>query len=250
MRRLVGIHAVSAALRSAGESGTGIDSVVVTQGARNARLLPLIDECRRIGIPVRFESRSAMQRLAGTSAHQNVVALSTASPFRTLDGVLESAGEECTLVVLDSVQDPHNLGAIIRTADGAGAAAAVIPERRSASLTEATAKAAAGALESLPVVRVKNLGRSLEQMKESGFWLYGFDEEAKVDYDAVEYASRSALVMGGESRGLRAKVAERCDFLVRIPLVGSISSLNVSVATGIALFEVNRQLRAGKRAGT
>ena len=247
MRRLVGIHAVSAALRSARESGTGIDRVVIAQGARNSRLQPLIDECRRIGIPVRFEPRAAMQRLAGTSGHQNVVALGAASPFRKLDSVLENADEQCTVVVLDSVQDPQNLGAIIRTADGAGAAAAVIPERRSASLTEATAKAAAGALESLPVVRVKNLGRALDQLKESGFWLYGFNAEANADYDTVEYASRSALVVGGESRGLRAKVAERCDFLVRIPLGGSVSSLNVSVATGIALFEVNRQQRAGSR---
>ena len=195
MRRLVGIHAVSAALRSTRESGTGIDCVVIAQGARNSRLQPLIDECWRIGIPVRFESRSAMQRLAGTSAHQNVVAFGSASPFRTFDSVLENAGEHCTIVVLDSVQDPHNLGAIIRTADGAGATAAVVPERRSAGLTEATAKAAAGALESLPVVRVKNLGRALEQLKESGFWLYGFDAEAKADYDDVDYASRSALVM-------------------------------------------------------
>lgn len=250
MRRLVGIHAVSAALRSARESGTGVDRVVIAQGARNSRLQPLIDECRRTGIPVRFEPRSAVQRLAGTSAHQNVVALGAASPFRTLDSVLGKAGEHCTVVVLDSVQDPNNLGAIIRTADGAGAAAVVIPERRSASLTEATAKAAAGALESVPIVRVKNLGRALEKLKESGFWLYGFDAGADADYDAVEYASRSALVIGGESRGLRAKVAERCDFLVRIPLAGSVPSLNVSVATGVALFEVNRQLRAENRTGT
>lgn len=185
-----------------------------------------------------------MQRLAGTSAHQNVVALGAAGPFRTLDNVLGNAGEQCTLVVLDSVQDPRNLGATIRTADCAGAAAAVLPDRRSARLTEATAKAAAGALESLPVVRVGNLGRALERLKEAGFWLYGFDAEGKADYDAVDYASRSALVMGSEGRGLRAKVAERCDFLLRIPLAGSVPSLNVSVAAGIALFEVNRQRRA------
>lgn len=248
MRRLVGIHAVSAALRTARESSARIDHVVVAQGARNSRLQPLIDECRRIGIPVRFEPRSALQRLAGTSAHQNVVAISPTAPFQTLDEILRNVGERCTLVVLDSVQDPHNLGAIIRTADGAGAAAAVIPERRSAGLSEATAKAAAGALESLPVVRVKNLGRALDQLKESDFWLYGFDAQAEATYDAVEYSSRCALVMGGESRGLRAKVAERCDFLVSIPLSGSVSSLNVSVATGIALFEVNRQRRLAARA--
>ena len=209
----------------------------------------MIDECRELGIPVSFEPRPALQRMAGTAAHQNIVAISSLETYRGLDEVLENAGEQCTVVVLDTVQDPHNLGAIIRTADGAGAAAAVIQERRSASLTEAATKAAAGALESLPVVRVKNLGRAIDELKQADFWTYGFDSEGAADYDAVEYSDRCALVMGGESRGLREKVAERCDFLVRIPLVGSVSSLNVSVAAGIALFEVGRQRRAGRSNG-
>ena len=168
----------------------------------------------------------------------------SAERYQTLEDVLENASDESTIVVLDSVQDPHNLGAIIRSADGAGAAAVVIPERRSASLTEAAAKAASGALASLSVVRVKNLGRALEQLKEADFWIYGFDSEATADYDSIDYADRSALVMGGESRGLREKVAARCDFLVRIPLAGTVSSLNVSVAAGIAMFEIERQRRS------
>lgn len=247
MRRLVGIHAVSAALRSARASGGQLDRVLVAQGARNTRLRPLIDECRRIGIPVRFEPRSVLQRLAGTKAHQNVVGIAAAAGYRTLDAILSHEVESSTIVVLDSVQDPHNLGAIIRTSEAAGATAAVIPARRSAGLSEATTKAAAGALESLPVVRATNLGRALDRLKEAGFWLYGLDAAADADYDAIEYADHCCLVMGSESRGLRAKVSERCDFHVRIPLSGRVESLNVSVAAGIALFEVNRQRRARLR---
>lgn len=247
MRRLVGIHAVSAALRSARKGSGRIDRVLVARGARNARLRPLIGECGQLGIPIRFESRGVLQRIAGTKAHQNIVAISSAGPYQALGRVLDGAHGRCTVVVLDSVQDPQNLGAVIRTADGAGADAVVIPERRSAGLGDAAAKSAAGALESVPVVRVKNLGRALERLKEADFWVYGLDTAADTEYDAVEYAERCALVMGGESRGMRAKVAERCDFLLRIPLLGSVASLNVSVAAGIAMFEVNRQRR--RRAG-
>lgn len=247
MRRISGIHAVSAALRAVRAGAPKIDRVLVARGARNARLKPLIRECDRLGIPVRIESRGALQRIAGTKSHQNIVAISAAGPYQALERVLDGAADTCTLVVLDSVQDPRNLGAVIRTADGAGADAVVIPERRSAGLSDAAAKSAAGALESVPVVRVKNLGRALEQIKEAGFWVYGLDAAAETDYDAVDYAERCVLVMGGESRGMRAKVSERCDFLLRIPLVGTVTSLNVSVAAGIAMFEVNRQRRRRAR---
>ena len=131
--------------------------------------------------------------------------------------------------------------------DGATRGQAATADGARASLTEAAAKAASGALESVPVVRVKNLGRALEQLKEADYWIYGLDSEAAVDYDAIEYSDRCALVLGGESRGMREKVAERCDFVVRIPLAGAVTSLNVSVATGIALFEVGRQRRSQAR---
>ena len=247
MRRLIGIHAVAAAVRSAPGPSSDLERVIVAKSARNSRLQAVIDDCRKAGIPLRFEPKTALRRIAGTSAHQNVVAILAAQRYQTLEDVLENAGDQSTVVILDSVQDPHNLGAIIRSSDGAGAAAVVLPERRSASLTEAAAKAASGSLESVPVVRVKNLGRALERLKGADFWIYGFDAESGVDYDTVEYPERCALVMGGESRGLRQKVAERCDFLVRIPLAGTVSSLNVSVAAGIALFEIGRQRRSQRR---
>jgi 23S rRNA (guanosine2251-2'-O)-methyltransferase len=196
-------------------------------------------------VPVRFEQRSALDRLAGTAAHQGIVALGAAKKYAELDSV---AGPRAGLVVvLDAVEDPHNLGAIIRTAHAAGAAAVVIPERRAASITDVVAKAAAGALEHLPVVRVTNVNRTLEELKERGYWIYGLDERGTQDYDRVEYSQPAALVLGGEGKGLHEQVRRHCDVLVRIPMAGRIASLNVSVAAGIAMFEWKRR-RSGKPA--
>jgi len=144
-------------------------------------------------------------------------------------------------VVLDGVEDPHNLGAIIRTAHAAGAGAVVIPERRAVGLTDVVAKAAAGALEYLPVVRETNINRTLERLKELGYWIYGLDERGGETYDAVEYIAPTALVFGGEGKGLHEQVRKHCDVLVRIPMEGHIPSLNVSVAAGIVLFECKRR---------
>ena len=150
-------------------------------------------------------------------------------------------GEPALLVVLDGVEDPHNLGAIIRTAYAAGARAVVVPERRAAGLTETVAKAAAGALEYLPVARVGNLNRALEFLKEKGYWILGLDERAEQSYDRADYRGRAAIVLGGEGRGLHQQVAGHCDFLVKIPVAGKIAALNVSIAAGIVLFEAMRQ---------
>ncbi len=144
-------------------------------------------------------------------------------------------------MVLDGVEDPHNLGAIIRTAHAAGAAAVVIPERRAAGLTETVGRAAAGALAYMPVVRVVNINRTLDELKERGYWIYGLDERGKVAYDQVEFTRPSAIVLGGEGNGLHEHVAKRCDFLVRIPMAGQVASLNVSVAAGVMLFEWKRR---------
>lgn len=237
MRRLIGIHAVEAALRA----GSKIDCVAVGGGAKNRRLQALIEECRKRRIALRFEAPDALNRLAGNDKHQGILAFVAAVDSHSLDDFLVKAAEPSTIVVLDGVEDPRNLGAIIRTAHAAGAAAIVIPERRSAAVTETTSKAAAGALEFLPVIRVKNINRALDACKDAGFWLYGLDERGGRIHHQVRYDSRCVLVLGGEGSGLRQKTAERCDFLVRIPLSGEVPSLNVSVAAGVALFEVVRQ---------
>jgi len=229
---LSGVHPVAEALRA----GHPLDRVLIAQGAGGPRLQEIIDMARRASIPVRFEPRRSLDRLAGSEAHQGVVALGAAKKY----AALEELGPAELVVVLDGVEDPHNLGAIIRTAHAAGAGSVIIPERRAAGLTDVVAKAAAGALEYLPVVRVTNINRALENLKERGFWIYGLDERGREDYDRVEYQSPTALVLGGEGAGLHEHVRKHCDLLVRIPMAGKISSLNVSVAAGIVLFELRR----------
>jgi 23S rRNA (guanosine2251-2'-O)-methyltransferase len=241
MAVLSGIHPVMEALRA----GRPLERVLVAQGAGGPRVQAVIDLARQAEVPVRFEQRSALDRLAGTAAHQGIVALGAAKKYAELDSV---AGPRAGLVVvLDAVEDPHNLGAIIRTAHAAGAAAVVIPERRAASITDVVAKAAAGALEHLPVVRVTNVNRTLEELKERGYWIYGLDERGTHDYDRVEYSQPAALVLGGEGKGLHEQVRRHCDVLVRIPMAGRIASLNVSVAAGIAMFEWKRRRRGKPR---
>ena len=230
---LSGIHPVAEALRA----GHPLDRLLVAQGACGPRLQEIIDMARRAQVPVRFEPRAALDRLAGTSAHQGVVALGAARKYADLDVAASSE----MVVVLDGVEDPHNLGAVIRTAHAAGAGSVIIPERRAAGITDVVAKAAAGALEHLPVVRVTNVNRALEDLKGRAFWIYGLDERGSEDYSRVDYASPTAFVLGGEGKGLHEQVRKHCDLLVRIPLAGKIGSLNVSVAAGIVLFEWKRR---------
>ncbi|HXS95867.1 MAG TPA: 23S rRNA (guanosine(2251)-2'-O)-methyltransferase RlmB [Candidatus Limnocylindrales bacterium] len=234
---LSGIHPIAEALRS----GHALDRVVVAQGAGGPRLQEIIDLARRAHVPVRFEPRASLDRLAGTSAHQGVVALGAAKKYADLEDAVASD----MVVVLDGVEDPHNLGAIVRTAHAAGAGSIIIPERRAVGITDVVAKAAAGALEHLPVVRVTNVNRALEELKERGYWIYGLDERGTEDYSKVEYQSPTAIVLGGEGKGLHDLVRKHCDVLVRIPMAGKISSLNVSVAAGVVLFECRRRKRAG-----
>jgi 23S rRNA (guanosine2251-2'-O)-methyltransferase len=175
-------------------------------------------------------------------AHQGVVAFPSAQKTWTLDEIISRGG---LLVVLDGVEDPHNLGAIVRTAHAAGARAVVIPERRAAGLTETVAKAAAGALALLPVVRVNNVNRALELLKKQGYWIYGLDERGTQVYSDTDYANPSAIVLGGEGKGLHEQTRQHCDFLLRIPMAGQIASLNVSVAAGVVLFDWRRRQPSG-----
>ncbi len=233
MAVLSGIHPVAEALRARHP----LERILVAQGAGGARLQEIIDLARKASVPVRFEPRNALDRLAGTAAHQGVVALGAAKKYADLD----TAAASQLVVVLDGVEDPHNLGAIVRTAHAAGAGAVIIPERRAAGITDVVAKAAAGALEHLPIVRVTNINRTLEELKKQGFWIYGLEERGTELYTEAAYASPTAFVLGGEGKGLHEQVRKHCDLLVRIPMAGAISSLNVSVAAGIVLFEFLRR---------
>jgi 23S rRNA (guanosine2251-2'-O)-methyltransferase len=217
-----------------------VDHVLVTEGQYNARVQEIIDACRVAGISLRFAPRPTLERAAGSRQHQNVVAVCASRAYDKLESLLPPA-ERVLLVVLDGVEDPANLGAIARTAVAAGASGIVIPERRAAGLSPAVARAAAGALEHLKVARVTNLVRALMELKERQVWVYGFEAQAEKSYLDLDYRGACALVLGGEGHGLHRLVREACDELAYIPLRGPVSSLNVSVAAAVVLYEAVRQ---------
>jgi 23S rRNA (guanosine2251-2'-O)-methyltransferase len=234
MSPLSGIHPVREALRA----GRPLDRILIAKGSTGPRVQEIVDLAREHKVPVRFEPREMLDRASQGVSHQGVVAFGSAERFATLEEAIAKKG---LVVVLDGVEDPHNLGAIVRTAH-AGASAIVIPERRAAGLTEVVARAAAGALAYLPVVRVTNVNRSLEGLKEAGYWIYGLDERGEHIYNQVEFTEPTAIVLGGEGKGLHEHVAKHCDYLVRIPMQpGGVASLNVSVASGVMLFEWRRR---------
>jgi 23S rRNA (guanosine2251-2'-O)-methyltransferase len=234
---LVGIHPVREALLA----HRAIDRVLMAKGSGGARLQEIVDLCRTLAIPVRFEPREALDRASNKANHQGIVAFAAVHQYASLDQLSPDAQ---FVVILDGVEDPHNLGAIVRTAHAAGADAVLFPERRAAGLTETVAKAACGALEYLPVIRIGNVTQTLEILKARRFWTYGLDQRADQEYTAVDYARPTAFILGGEGHGLHQNVRAHCDFLLRIPMVGSISSLNVSVAAGIVLFDWRSKNRA------
>ncbi len=229
MAVLIGVHPVVEALRAK----RPLERILVARGAGGHRLQEVIDLARETRTPVRFEDRGALDRLAGVKSHQGVIALGAEKKYADLEDVASTAE---LLVVLDGIEDPHNLGAIIRTAHAAGAGAVIIAERRAAGLTETVAKSAAGALEYIPVVRAVNISQVLRSLKDDGYFVYGLDENGDQPFDSIDWPSRTAIVMGGEGNGLHDLVKRNCDALVRIPMAGKIASLNVSVATGIVLF--------------
>lgn len=233
-RFIAGVHPIREALRA----GRPLDKILIAKGASGPRIQEIVDLSRAASVPVRFETREALDRATKGASHQGVVAFGSAHSYVELDSILSDAK---LVIVLDGVEDPHNLGAIVRTAHAAGAQAVVVPERRSAPLSETVDKAAAGALEYLPVARVVNVSRALERLKESGFWIYGLDERGTELYDEAAFTVPTAIVLGGEGKGLHQNVQKHCDVLVRIPMAGAVSSLNVSVAAGVVLFEWRRR---------
>ncbi len=243
MDHLTGIHAVREAL----EAGRALDRIVIAKGRQDTRTEEIVQLARKLNVPLRFEDRGQLDRLVGSKDHQGVVALAAARAAASLEDIVAAAGSEKGLIVLlDGVEDPHNLGAIVRTSLAAGAHGVVIPERRAAGLTDTVSRASAGALAHLPVAKITNLARSMEELKEVGYWLIGLDEKAEKNYTEVDYTGAVGIVLGGEGDGLHELTRKRCDFLVALPTVGPVKSLNVSVAAGVVLFEARRQ-RARKR---
>lgn len=232
-------------MKEALEAQRPIDRIVIAKGRQDTRVEEIVQLARKQGIAVRFEDRGQLDRLANSKDHQGVVALAAARAAATLEDILaraKASGSQAGLIVLlDGVEDPHNLGAIIRTALAAGAHGVVIPERRAAGLTDTVARASAGALAHLPVAKVTNLARTMEELKEAGYWLVGLDEEAEKSYTEADYNSPVGIVLGSEGKGLHELTRKRCDFVVSLPTTGPVKSLNVSVAAGVVLFEALRQ---------
>jgi 23S rRNA (guanosine2251-2'-O)-methyltransferase len=243
MNVLYGINTVIEALKARGRA---FEWVGVAKERNDIRLKRIIDECRKIGVPVRVMTRMELDDMAVAGAHQGVVAVTTAKQYADLDDLVAARrGEYSLIVVLDGIEDPHNLGAILRTADAAGADGVVIPERRSAPVTGAVAKVSAGASEHLPIAKVTNISRAIEDLKEKDLWVVGLDERGEQTYDTVDYKMHCAVVLGAEGKGVHDLVRRHCDFLVSIPMLGKVPSLNVSVAAGVVLYEVVRQRQLG-----
>jgi 23S rRNA (guanosine2251-2'-O)-methyltransferase len=239
MNFIYGINTVAEALKARGRA---FEWVGVAKERNDLRLQKVIEDCRKNGIAVRFLPRTELDRMAGSGAHQGLVAVTSSKQYSDLDDVISGKrGAHSLIVVLDGVEDPHNLGAILRTADAAGADGVVIPERRATGVTGTVAKVSAGASEHLPVAKVTNISRTIEELKSKDFWSVGLDERGGQSYDSVDYNMNCAIVLGAEGKGLHDLVKKKCDLLVSIPMLGNVPSLNVSVAAGIVLYEAVRQ---------
>jgi len=240
---IYGLHAVTTAFKIHPEL---ILELWCDQSRHDARMQQLLQQAQAFGLKVQQADRDQLQKMAGTARHQGVVARcklprTKSGSEEALDTILEDLAEPAFLLVLDGVQDPHNLGACLRSADGAGVHAVIAPRDRAVALTGTVAKVASGAAHSVPFVQVTNLARTLRALQQRGIWLVGADGEAEQSLYDVDLTGPIAIVMGAEGAGLRRLTRECCDFLVRLPMAGVVESLNVSVATGVCLYEAVRQ---------
>ncbi len=236
---IFGVLPVIEALRA---NARRIEKVLVAEGAREKRLNEVFEIARSNGVMVDRVSREALSRITGPDVnHQGVAAIAASAEYTPVDQLLDGAADPALLVVLDGVEDPRNLGAVLRTAECSGVDGVIIPERRAVGLTDTVAKSAAGATEHVKVAKVANLNRLIEELKTRSIWVVGTSGDATMDYTEWDWKQPSALVLGAEGSGLHRLVAENCDMLVKIPMYGKIESLNVSVAAGVVLFEARRQ---------
>lgn len=242
---IIGRNAVSEALRS----GRAIDTLMVARGERNGSIGRIIAECRDNGVVVKEVDRKKLDLMCGGAVHQGIAAYAASHEYASIDDIFalaEERGEKPFIIICDELEDPHNLGAVIRTAEATGAHGIIIPKRRNASLSYVVGKASAGAVEYVPVARVSNIAQTIDELKEKGIWFYAADMDGE-DWCSVNYDGGVGLVIGSEGRGISRLVKEKCDFIVSMPMKGRINSLNASVAAGVLMYEVARQ-RAGIKA--
>lgn len=233
-----GIHGVEHALRRG-----GVSELFIELDKHNTRIQALIDTAQRAGVRVTHVAAEKLYGWVGELRHQGVVARLEPKGSVDLASIIATRGSHAFFLILDGVQDPHNLGACLRTADAAGVDAVILPKDRAVAVTPTVRKVASGAAESVPIARVTNLARTLRELKDAGIWLVGTSDLAPTDLYTQDLTGPLALVLGAEGQGLRQLTEKHCDFLVRIPMAGEVSSLNVSVACGIVLFETVRQRR-------
>ncbi len=242
---ICGRNPVLEALRS----GREIDRLFVAHGTGGGSVTAIIAKCRAKGILIKEISPQKLDYYCGGANHQGVAVMFASQEYATVDDMFalaETRGEKPFLIICDEIEDPHNLGAIIRTAEATGVHGVIIPERRSASLNATVAKAACGALEYVPVARVTNIANTIDALKERGVWVFGADMDGD-DYTKTDFDTPCALVIGNEGKGVGALTAKKCDAILSLPMLGKINSLNASVAAGILMYEVVRSRKADKQ---
>lgn len=225
-------------------SGRSINKIWIAEGAKPHTMEAIYEEAKKRGIIIQTVPRSKLDQTAGTKNHQGILIFLAPHPYYDLEDLIADSKQKGTppfFLMLDGIEDPHNLGSILRSADGAGIDGVIIPKRRATPLTAAVAKTSAGAIEYVPVARVTNLPQAIERLKEEGFWVIGTDASARTDFRSADYSGATLLVIGNEGKGLSRLVREKCDFLVRIPMKGKVSSLNASVAAALLMYEGMRQ---------
>ncbi|MTI69879.1 MAG: 23S rRNA (guanosine(2251)-2'-O)-methyltransferase RlmB [Firmicutes bacterium] len=230
------------------KSGRDIEKIIIAKGTNKGSINKIIGMAKKRKIVLQYVPKSKLDSMSKTKSHQGVMALVAAYKYKTIDDILklaEKRNEDPFVIILDEIEDPHNLGSIIRTAEGAGAHGVIIPKRRSAGLTATVAKTSAGAVEYLPVAKVTNISATIEELKEKGLWIYGTDMDGDSYYYQQELRGPIGIVIGSEGSGMNRLVKEKCDFLVKIPMKGKVSSLNASVAASVIMYEILRQRSLG-----
>ena len=241
---IVGINPVDGALNNDAER---VREVLVENGQRNPRVNELAERAKALNIPVHHRPREQLEKLAGEARHQGIVALYAAPPLASendLPALIEAAGADALFLLLDGVTDPHNLGACLRSAAAANVTAVIVPKDRAVGLTPVVRRASAGGADRVPLIAATNLARVMRTLKDAGVWLTGLAGDTDTSIYAIDLKGPTALVMGSEGEGMRRLTRETCDFVAKIPMPGAMESLNVSVATGVVLFEALRQRSA------
>ncbi len=236
---IVGRNPVSEALKS----GRPIDAILVAKGERSGSVSVILAKAKQRGIVIKEVSPTKLDHLGASSAHQGIAAVAAVKEYSTVEDILNTARERSEapfIIILDEIEDPHNLGAVVRTAECAGAHGVIIPQRRSAGLTYAVGKASAGAVEYVRVARVVNIPNTIDKLKKAGVWVFGADMDGE-SYTKTDFTAPTAIAIGSEGKGLGTLVRKKCDGVVSLPMAGKINSLNASVAAGVLAYEVVRQ---------